>query len=224
MKILLAEDELDLSKAVTTVLTAQGFDVTPVFDGEQAVDESKKNAFDCMVFDIMMPKKDGIAALVEIRARGDITPVIMLTAKAEIDDRVTGLEAGADDYLTKPFAMKELIARIHSQTRRYGSFQSAELSFGNTTLNTAQQELEAKNTIRLAKKEAQLMELLILNKDTEVTTEEIFRKVWREEENENLILVYMYISYLRQKLRSVNANITIEGERGGSYRLTEVNV
>ncbi|MBR3150317.1 MAG: response regulator transcription factor [Eubacterium sp.] len=219
MKILFAEDELDLSKAVTTVLTAQGFDVTQVFDGEQALEESTKNAFDCMVFDIMMPKMDGIEALKAIRARGDVTPVIMLTAKAEIDDRVTGLDAGADDYLTKPFAMKELVARINSQTRRYGSFNSTVLSFGNATLNTAQQELEAKNTIRLAKKEAQLLEFLILNAEKELTTEEIFSKVWREEETQMLEIVYMYISFLRGKLKSVNADITIEGEKDKTYKL-----
>ena len=219
MKILFAEDELDLSKAVTTVLTAQGFDVTQVFDGEQALEESTKNAFDCMVFDIMMPKMDGIEALKAIRARGDVTPVIMLTAKAEIDDRVTGLDAGADDYLTKPFEMKELVARINSQTRRYGSFNSTVLSFGNATLNTAQQELEAKNTIRLAKKEAQLLEFLILNAEKELTTEEIFSKVWREEETQMLEIVYMYISFLRGKLKSVNADITIEGEKDKTYKL-----
>ena len=219
MKILFAEDELDLSKAVTTVLTAQGFDVTQVFDGEQALEESTKNAFDCMVFDIMMPKMDGIEALKAIRARGDVTPVIMLTAKAEIDDRVTGLDAGADDYLTKPFEMKELVARINSQIRRYGSFNSTVLSFGNATLNTAQQELEAKNTIRLAKKEAQLLEFLILNAEKELTTEEIFSKVWREEETQMLEIVYMYISFLRGKLKSVNADITIEGEKDKTYKL-----
>lgn len=219
MKILLAEDELDLSRAVTAVLTVQGFDVTCAYDGEQAFKESIKNAYDCMVFDIMMPKMDGIQALKAIRARGDITPVIMLTAKAEIDDRVTGLDAGADDYLTKPFAMKELVARINSQTRRFGSFNSTTLSFGNATLNTAQQELGAKNTIRLAKKEAQLMEFLILNAEKELSTDEIFRKVWREEEAQNTALVYMYISYLRSKLKSVNADITIEGEKDKAYKL-----
>ena len=219
MKILFAEDELDLSKAVTTVLASQGFDVTAVYDGEQALEESTKNAFDCMVFDIMMPKMDGIEALKAIRARGDVTPVIMLTAKAEIDDRVTGLDAGADDYLTKPFAMKELVARIKSQTRRFGTFNSNQLSVGNATLDTAQLELQAKNTIRLARKEAQLLELFMLNPDKEFSTEEIFQKVWREEEQENFALVYMYVSYLRQKLRSVNADISIEGEKNQSYKL-----
>ena len=220
MKILFAEDELDLSKAVTTVLTAQGFDVTPVHNGREALEESSKSAFDCMVLDIMMPEMDGIEALTQIRARGDVTPVIMLTAKAEIDDRVTGLDAGADDYLTKPFAMKELIARIKSQTRRFGTFNSTQLTYGNLTLDTAQLELVAENSIRLARKEAELMELLMLNSDKELTTEEIWRKVWREEEAENIDLVYMYISYLRQKLRSVNADITILGERNKSYKLT----
>ena len=220
MKILFAEDELDLSKAVTTVLTAQGFDVTPVHNGREALEESSKSAFDCMVLDIMMPEMDGIEALTQIRARGDVTPVIMLTAKAEIDDRVTGLDAGADDYLTKPFAMKELIARIKSQTRRFGTFNSTQLTYGNLTLDTAQLELVAANSIRLARKEAELMELLMLNSDKELATEEIWRKVWREEEAENIDLVYMYISYLRQKLRSVNADITILGERNKSYKLT----
>ncbi|MBQ9516894.1 MAG: response regulator transcription factor [Eubacterium sp.] len=220
MKILFAEDERDLSRAVTTVLTAQGFDVTPVYNGKQALEAAFQSAFDCIVLDIMMPEMDGIEALTQIRARGDVTPVIMLTAKAEVDDRVTGLDAGADDYLTKPFAMKELIARIKSQTRRFGSFNATQLTLGNLTLDTAQLELLAKNSIRLARKEAQLMELLMLNSDKELTTKEIYRKVWREEEKENLALVYMYISYLRQKLRSVNADIVIEGEKDKSYKLT----
>ncbi len=221
IKILLAEDEFELSRAVTAVLTAQGFDVTPVYDGEAAVLEAKSNAFDCMVFDIMMPKKTGIEALKEIRSYGDITPVIMLTAKAAVDDRVEGLDAGADDYLTKPFSMKELLARIRSQTRRFNSFNSGKLTVGNITLNTEEQELTGASTIRLARKETQLLELLILNKDKALETEEIFNKVWFGEDYGNSSIVWVYISYLRQKLSAVKANLEIKGEREASYTLTE---
>ncbi|MBE6720176.1 MAG: response regulator transcription factor [Ruminococcaceae bacterium] len=222
MKILFAEDELDLSKAVTTVLAAQGYDVTPVYDGKAALEASKNSAFDCMVFDIMMPEMDGIEALKQIRARGDVTPVIMLTAKSEVEDRVNGLDSGADDYLTKPFAIKELVARIKSQTRRFASFNSSQLTFGNITLNTSQLELGAKNSIRLARKEAELMEFLMLNAEKELSTDEILQKVWREEENKTAELVYMYVSYLRQKLRFINADIAIEGEKNSSYKLTSL--
>ncbi|MBO5552170.1 MAG: response regulator transcription factor [Lachnospiraceae bacterium] len=223
MKILLAEDTEELNRATTQVLTMQGYTVDPVFDGQAAVEHAASGSYDCMIFDIMMPVKDGITALKEIRATGDVTPVILLTAKAEVDDRVEGLDAGADDYLTKPFAMKELLARVRSLKRRKASYTPTDLTLGSVRLSVSEQELSARNSIRLSIKESRLMEYLMLNADKELDTETIFSHVWQNEEVEGdpVDAVWIYISYLRQKLMSINADIGIEGMKGGSFVLKD---
>lgn len=218
MKILLAEDEKDLSRALVAVLTHNHYEVTPVYDGEAAVEAAKKHAFDCLVLDIMMPKKDGVTALKEIREKGDTTPAIFLTAKSEMDDKVSGLDAGADDYLTKPFAMAELMARIRSLTRRGNSYQSDRIVAGNVTLNTSEQELKSENAVRLGGKEARLMEILMRSPGKPFTTQELFDKVWKDEKEETGV-VWVYISYLRTKLAAIEADLEIEGEEGGSFIL-----
>ena len=218
MNILLAEDERDLSRALVAVLEHNGYSVTAVYDGKAAVDEAKKKAFDCMVFDIMMPKMNGIDALKIIRESGDMTPALFLTAKAELDDKVTGLDAGADDYLTKPFAMVELLARIRSLTRRSGEYSPKKLSFGSVTLDITGQELISENSVRLAGMEASLMEFFMMNPDKDFTTSEIYSHVWNEDEAGEDV-VWVYISYLRNKLRSISGDIVIEGEQGGSFCL-----
>lgn len=223
MKILLAEDEQEMSRALVAVLTHTGYKVDAVYDGEEAVRMASENAYDCMIFDIMMPKKDGVTAVTEIRATGDVTPVIMLTAKAEVDDRITGLDAGADDYLTKPFAMKELLARIRSMTRRSTAFTPTKLQVSDVTLNTEEQELSSHNSIRLATKESKLMEFLMLNSGKDLSTEDIYRHVWSDDPDAEIGLVWVYISYLRQKLKSINASVEIVGEEGGSFRLQPVS-
>lgn len=219
MRILIAEDEKDMARALTAVLGHSGYETDTVEDGEAAVRKAASGTYGCMVFDIMMPKKDGIAALKEIRASGDRTPVIMLTAKAEIDDRITGLDAGADDYLTKPFAMQELLARIRSMTRRAGEFTPTKLTFGSVTLDTGEQELCQENSIRLGGKETRLMEFLMLNTNKEVSTEDIFQRVWSDEPDQDRRIVWIYVSYLRQKLGAIAADIEIDGDEGGSYIL-----
>jgi DNA-binding response OmpR family regulator len=221
LKILLAEDEKDLSRALVAVLSHSGYETDAVYDGEAAVKSASEHAYDCMVFDIMMPKKDGIEALREIRSSGDHTPVIMLTAKAEVDDRVEGLDAGADDYLTKPFAMKELLARIRSQTRRADDFTRTHYQLGNVTLDTSEQELVKENSIRLAGKETKLMEFLMINAGKAVSTDEIFNRVWGDEPETDRSIVWIYISYLRQKLKAITADIEIDGEEGKSFTLRE---
>ena len=199
----------------------QGYEVDSVFDGEEAVKHAASGSYDCMIFDIMMPVKDGITALKEIRGAGDVTPVILLTAKAEVDDRVEGLDAGADDYLTKPFAMKELLARVRSLDRRKASYTPSDLALGSVRLSMSAQELSAKNSIRLSNKEAKLMEYLMLNAEKELSTEVLYSHVWTEGEIEGEAedAVWLYISYLRQKLMSINADIGIEGAKGGSFIL-----
>jgi len=218
MNILLAEDEKDLSRALVAVLEHKGYKVTPVYDGEAAVEEAKSGAFDCMVLDIMMPKMDGITALTIMRESGDTTPVLMLTAKSEMNDKVAGLDAGADDYLTKPFVMVELLARIRSLTRRSGEYTPKKLSFGSVTLDISGQELISENSVRLAGMEANLMEFLMMNPNKSFTTEEIFSRVWKDAE-EGPDVVWIYISYLRNKLRSIVADVEINGEKGGSFIL-----
>jgi len=221
MRILLAEDERDMSAALTAILRHSGYEVDAVYDGAAAVNKAQENTYDCMVFDIMMPKMDGVEALKHLRGKGDVTPVIMLTAKAEIDDRISGLDAGADDYLTKPFAMGELLARIRSMTRRLSSFTPTKLSVGTVALDVEEQELSCKNSIRLANRETKLMKFFMLNVGKELSTEVIFSHVWKDETNVNMTIVWIYVSYLREKLESIDADIQIIGERGKEFLLTE---
>lgn len=226
MKILLAEDTEELNRAITQVLTMQGYEVDSVYDGKAATEYAASASYDCMIFGIMMPVKDGITALKEIRSAGDVTPVILLTAKSEIDDRVEGLDAGADDYLTKPFAMKELLARVRSQERRKVSYTPNDLTLGSVRLSVSEQELSSKNSIRLSGKEARLMEYLMLNAGKELSTETLFSHVWQHDEVEGEAedAVWIYISYLRQKLMSINADIGIEGMKGGYFVLKDYSI
>ena len=218
MRILLAEDEKELSRAIKAVLEAKGYEISAVFNGMEAVDAAKKEVFDLMILDIMMPVMDGVEALKTIRAGGDYTPALFLTAKAEIDDRVSGLEAGADDYLTKPFAMAELLARIQSMTRRSLEYDREKLVCGKVVLDLKEQELRNTSSVRLARKETELMEMFMKNPGKLLTTEEILARVWAGEEGDREI-VWIYVSYLRNKLKAIQADIFIEGDRGGSYSL-----
>ena len=221
MKILLAEDEQQLSRVLETAMTHEGYQVDVAFDGQEAVDLAKENAYDLMILDIMMPVKTGIEALKEIRQTGNTTHVIMLTAMSEVDDKVTGLDAGADDYLTKPFSLKELLARLRSMSRRVATFTPNLLQIGQTSLNVGEHELISSNSIRLAGKESRMMEFLMLNAQKSLSTQEIFRHVWSKDEDEDLDegFVWIYISYLRQKLKAIHADLAILGEEGGSFTL-----
>lgn len=221
MKILLAEDEQQLSRVLETAMTHEGYQVDVAFDGQEAVDLAKENAYDLMILDIMMPVKTGIEALKEIRQTGNTTHVIMLTAMSEVDDKVTGLDAGADDYLTKPFSLKELLARLRSMSRRVATFTPNLLQIGQTSLNVGEHELISSNSIRLAGKESKMMEFLMLNAQKSLSTQEIFRHVWSKDEDEDLDegFVWIYISYLRQKLKAIHADLAILGEEGGSFTL-----
>ena len=221
MKILLAEDEQQLSRVLETAMTHEGYQVDTAFDGQEAVDLAKENAYDLMILDIMMPVKTGIEALKEIRQTGNTTHVIMLTAMSEVDDKVTGLDAGADDYLTKPFSLKELLARLRSMSRRVATFTPNLLQIGQTSLNVGEHELISSNSIRLAGKESKMMEFLMLNAQKSLSTQEIFRHVWANDEDEDLDedFVWIYISYLRQKLKAIHADLAILGEEGGSFTL-----
>ncbi len=221
MKILLAEDTQDLNRALTVILQHENYEVTSVFDGEEALEALAKESFDGIVLDIMMPKKSGLEVLEEMRSHGDVTPVLLLTAKAEVDDRVTGLDAGADDYLTKPFAMKELVARVRSMTRRHVEYGDKELRYGDILLKAESFELTSENTVRLSIKEFALMQILITHENTEVDTQYLLDQVWRTERDAQADTVWLYISYLKGKLNAISSNVTIDGERGGKFRLVK---
>lgn len=219
MRILLAEDEKPLSRAVVTVLEKKGgYEVDAVYDGEEAVQKAREGVYNAMVFDIMMPKMDGITALQTLRREGNTTPIILLTAKSELDDRVNGLDAGADDYLTKPFQMAELLARLRSLTRRAGMYTPKQVHVGALTLDVEEQQLSAENSIRLAKKEARLMEILMVNPDKDFTLDELYSHVWPDEDQDKKA-VWIYVSYLKSKLEAVSAAFTIEGEEEGPFKL-----
>lgn len=220
MRILLAEDEEALSRVYKAALEHQGYAVDQAFNGQEAVDLASEKAYQVMIMDIMMPVKTGIEALKEIRATGNTTHVIMLTAMAEIDDRVTGLDAGADDYLTKPISLKELLARLRSLERRVSeAFTPSQLTLGSVSLNVEEQELVAGNTIRLAGKETKLMSYFMHNPNKKLSTQQLFDQVWSEDEAVDESIVWVYVSYLRQKLQSIKADIHIVGEKDCDFAL-----
>lgn len=219
MKLLLAEDTKDLNRAISAVLTHEQYEVDSAFDGEEALRYLRENTYDGVILDIMMPKLSGLEVLTVMRRSNILTPVLLLTAKAEVDDKVAGLDAGADDYLTKPFAMKELLARVRTITRRRPEYVPAELTFGDLQLNAESFELTAQNTVRLSIKEFELMQVLILGAGRELDTKYLLEHVWGKDPEARDDTVWLYISYLRGKLRSVNSRAVITGERGSSYSL-----
>lgn len=223
MRILLAEDEQALSKALKTILERNNYSVDTAFDGEEALDYLEAGNYDGAVLDIMMPKLDGISVLREIRKKGNLLPVLLLTAKSEIDDKVEGLDAGANDYLTKPFNSRELLARIRAMTRTSTAQASSELHVGNVTLNCATYELStASGSYRLANKEFQMMEMLMSNPKNLISSERFMEKIWGYDSESEINVVWVYISYLRKKLNALHANIKITAMRNAGYRLEDI--
>lgn len=222
MRLLLAEDEQDLSKALCAILKHNNYSVDAVYDGQDALDYGLSENYDGIILDIMMPKKNGIEVLTELRKSGVDTPVLILTAKGEVDDKILGLDSGADDYLTKPFAMGELLARIRALTRRKADFTPNLLSSGNLSLNRETFELSVEDdSIRLGNKEFQMMEMLMSNPGRLISTEQFMEKIWGYETEAEINVVWVYISYLRKKLVSLNANVEIKAVRGVGYTLEE---
>ena len=220
LKILIAEDEKDLSRVLSMALAHEGYDVTVANDGKEAIDYASHNLYHCMIFDIMMPNMNGLEALQFLRDSGDNTPVIFLTAKTQVDDRVDGLDAGADDYLTKPFSIKELLARVRSLCRRNDKCKSRELSLGSVSLNTEILELSGNSSIRLSQKEAELMEHFMRNPDKSISSHDLFIRIWDESEEISSEIVWVYICYLKEKLKAIRADIEILGDKGGEYTLS----
>lgn len=222
MRILLAEDERELNNALVTLLKRNNYTVDAVFDGEEASDYLYTGVYDVVILDIMMPKKDGLEVLRDLRRSGNKVPVLLLTAKAEIDDRVVGLDAGADDYLPKPFSMKELLARIRALGRRQTEVQDNVIRFSNLSLDRSNYEMATESgAIRLANKEFQMMELMMANPSQVISTERFMDKIWGYDSEAEINVVWVYISYLRKKLSSIDAKAQIKAYRGLGYALEE---
>lgn len=219
MRILVAEDEQQLSHVLSSAMTASGYQVDIANNGQEAVEQAKENAYDVIILDIMMPVKSGLEALKEIRATGNRTYIMMLTAMGEEDDKVTGLDAGADDYLTKPFSLKELLARLRSRQRRDNSYQVDVLEFGDLTLNGNDQSLESRNSISLTNRENRLLQYFILNANKELSVNELISHVWDENDTVDQEDLWINICYLRQKLQAIQSQVTISGEKTGPFMI-----
>ena len=220
MRLLYAEDEKSLARAVSAILVRNNYSVDVVHDGQSALDYLETGNYDGAILDVMMPKADGFEVLRRMRARGDSTPVLLLTARSEIDDRVAGLDSGANDYLTKPFDMKELRARIRAMTRVLSVQPDKTLSFGAVTLDCASYDLRGPGgSTKLAGKEFQMMEMLMRDPRKLVSTEAFMDRIWGYDSEAELNIVWVYISTLRKKLKGIEADIEIKAQRGVGYYL-----
>lgn len=222
MRLLLAEDEKELSRALTAILVRNNYSVDAVYDGEEALAYLNSNNYDGAILDIMMPKMDGLSVLRQIRNQGNPVPILLLTAKSEIDDKVEGLDAGANDYLTKPFAAKELLARIRAMTRENTGAVNSCLQMGNLSLDLASFTLSSPSgSLRLANKEFQMLEMMMGNPGQLISSEHFFERIWGYDSEVELNVVWVYISYLRKKLTKLNANVQIKAARNAGYFLEE---
>lgn len=220
MKLLYAEDEKSMSEAVVDILTFHKYIVDPVYDGEEALNYALAESYDGIILDIMMPKKDGFEVLKALRQKGVNTPVLLLTARSEVEDRIAGLDMGADDYLPKPFAMGELLARVRAMLRRRENFTPDILKCGNISLNMQSYELSnGKQAFVLPKLEYQLMEIFMLNRGIYLSSEDLLVKVWGYDTEAGLGTVWVYISYLRKRLAALDANVSITAKRNVGYTL-----
>ena len=221
MRLLLAEDEISLSRAIIRILEKNNYTAEAVNNGEDALVYIENGDYDAAILDIMMPKMDGITVLKKLRENGNRIPILLLTAKSEIDDKVLGLDSGANDYLTKPFDTKDLLARIRVMTRGQMTADS-RIVFGNITLNRANFELSSSTgSFRLTNKEYQMMEILMLNQGQLVSTERLMEKIWGYDSDAEINVVWVYISYLRKKLTALHATIQIKASRNAGYTLED---
>ena len=217
--ILLVEDEENLHEALKLNLELEGYEVTSAMDGADALKAVQSEYFDLIIMDVMLPEMDGITVTETVRISNNEVPILILSAKNSSTDRVLGLKKGADDYLTKPFAMKEFLARVRAMTRRKTVYAARKLKFGDFSLDSENFELACENSMRLSVKEFELLQTLVLNSDHEVDTDYLLEHVWEGVDNADGETVWLYISYLRGKLKSIASNVLIEGERDGNYRL-----
>lgn len=224
MRILICEDEIDLADGLCAILKGNKYSVDVVYDGEEALTYLEAENYDAVVLDIMMPKVDGITVLKTIRENGNSIPVIMLTAKSELDDKIVGLDSGADDYLTKPFEVKELLARLRAITRRKENVTDNVLTFGNITLNRTTFELSSeKGNYKLTNKEFQMLEMLMSTPSNIISADTFMDKIWGYDTDSDISVVWVYISYLRKKLAKLDADVEIKVTRNVGYCLEAIN-
>ena len=220
MRLLLAEDEVELAKALGVILRHNNYSVDTVHNGEDALCYLENGDYDGAILDIMMPKLDGMSVLRRIRSEGNGIPVLILTAKSDIDDRVEGLDAGADDYLTKPFAMKELLARVRAMLRRRTESVDTSLSFGDITLTPSTCMLACNGQeVRLTNKEFQMLEMLITADGGIISVDKFMDKIWGYDSETEQNVVWVYVSYLRRKLTGLGSSVAIEAHRNLGYSL-----
>lgn len=224
MKLLLCEDEKELSNALKAILRHNNYTVDAVYDGEDALAYAEADQYDGIILDLMMPKMNGLEVLSTLRSHGNNTPVLILTAKSETEDKITGLDLGADDYLAKPFDMGELLARVRAVTRRSTSNAIDTITYGDLTLNKQSFELStSKETIRLGGKEYGIIELLISNPASLISTEKIMERVWGYDSEAEINVVWVYISSLRKKLAQIGSTVEIKASRGLGYTLEKAD-
>lgn len=222
MRLLLAEDEEAMSEAVADILEYHKYQVDTVFDGNEALDYIHAAEYDGIILDIMMPGRSGLEVLRQIRSEGCRTPVLLLTAKSEIEDRIEGLDLGADDYLAKPFHMGELLARIRAMLRRREDYTPDIRSFGDVTLNPRTSELRCGGkSVELSRLECRMMDTLMLNHGIYLSSEDLLEKVWGYESDADVGSVWVYISYLRKQLAKVGSSVTVKAKRGTGYMLQQ---
>lgn len=220
MKLLYAEDEISMSEAVVDILEFHKYSVDAVYDGLDALEYAKTGQYDGIILDIMMPKMSGFEVLCELRKLGIKTPILLLSAKSDVSDRIDGLNMGADDYLPKPFVMDELIARVRAMLRRREQFAPDILSLGNVSINMQNHTMIVNdNSVLLPKLEYQIMELLMINKSIYISSEDILTKIWGYDTDAQIGIVWVYISYLRKRLSSMNSNVQIIAKRNTGYSL-----
>ncbi len=223
MRVLIAEDERELAKALKFLLEKNKFSVDTVRDGAEALERFYSAVYDVVVLDIMMPEMDGMEVLARIRRGGFGVPVLMLTARAEIEDRVAGLEAGADDYLPKPFASREFVARVKALARRNGGYADSYLAFGDVALDCNRYELSCRGqSVRLNNKEFQLAELFLQHPHFVFSASHLMDKIWGQDCETGIDVVWTYIGFVRKKLRQIESGVEIRTVRGAGYSLEEI--
>ncbi len=221
MRLLLAEDEKELSRALVAILQMKGYEVDAAYDGAEAYEKITAQMYEGIILDIMMPKMSGLEVLEKIRGEGILTPVLLLTAKAEVEDRVEGLNRGADDYLAKPFVMAELLARVNALVRRGGVYSVQNYEVGNVQLKPDGMELSVEgNSLRLAGNEVKMLSMFMGNPGRTIQVSQ-FAGHLGEEEPFDESMVNLYVSYLKTKLDSLHADVTIDGDAKSGYRLVE---
>lgn len=222
MRLLIAEDEQDLAEALTVFFEKNQFSVDTVNDGFAAYEYASAGQYDAIILDVMMPKMNGVEVLERLREENVKTPVMMLTAKGEKDDRITGFNAGADDYLPKPFEPDELICRVRAMLRRGGDYKATVLSYGDLSLDCGTGLLASRGkTIRLSGREFQLMELFLRSPRIVFSADRLMERIWGWDSEAEINVVWVHISNLRKKLKSIGSRVTIRANRGLGYLLEE---